>query len=171
MNVLKEQYDWIMQTRKLLFHFCENVNQEDYVKELDAFGRNSMLTLHQHVAECYFYWLGKVGLKDLDFSESPEKAKDVNDMRTLFDTVDQLVIRFLDQFEGQEDEKISRTEIRDNEENEFSVLWLYTHTSTHEFHHKGQLVWIARQLGYEPPDTDLITAADINRFQAYPEQR
>ncbi|MFP3360862.1 DinB family protein, partial [Planococcus sp. SIMBA_143] len=34
--------------------------------------------------------------------------------------------------------------------------WLYTHTATHEFHHKGQIVKIGRKLGYIPPDTDLI---------------
>ncbi|MBN8209035.1 DinB family protein [Bacillus sp. NTK071] len=168
MNVLKEQYDWVMHTRKLLFHFCEKVNQEDYTKEMDTFGGNSMRSLHQHVAECYHYWLGKVGLKDPDFFERPEQVNDVNEMRKLFDEVDQLVYRFLDHFEGQEEKKISRG-VQDEEE-EFSVLWLYTHTSTHEFHHKGQIVWLARQLGYEPPDTDLITASDINRYSAYPEQ-
>ncbi|MCU5378655.1 hypothetical protein OCA08_16075 [Bacillus cereus] len=34
-------------------------------------------------------------------------------------------------------------------------LWLLTHTETHEFHHKGQIVSMARHLGYNPPDTDL----------------
>ena len=34
-------------------------------------------------------------------------------------------------------------------------LWLLTHTETHEFHHKGQIVAMARHLGYNPPDTDL----------------
>ena len=27
-------------------------------------------------------------------------------------------------------------------------LWLLTHTETHEFHHKGQIVSVARHLGY-----------------------
>jgi uncharacterized damage-inducible protein DinB len=27
---------------------------------------------------------------------------------------------------------------------------------THEFHHKGQIVKIGRQLGYNPPETDLV---------------
>ncbi len=30
------------------------------------------------------------------------------------------------------------------------------HMLTHEYHHKGQIVTIARMLGYEPPDTDLL---------------
>ncbi len=34
--------------------------------------------------------------------------------------------------------------------------WLFTHTVTHEFHHKGQVVAMGRLLGYPPPETDLF---------------
>ena len=34
--------------------------------------------------------------------------------------------------------------------------WLFTHTVTHEFHHKGQITDICRHLGHPTPDTDLI---------------
>ncbi len=169
MNQLKEQYDWIMHTRKLLFHFCEKIEQEDYEKEIDVFGGKSIRSLHQHATECYYYWLGKFGLKDIGFSERPAQVKDVNEMRERFEGVDQLVYRFLEEFEGRYEEKISSS-ASEFEGEEFSVLWLYTHVTTHEFHHKGQIVWLARYLGYEPPDTDLITLSDINRFSAYPEQ-
>jgi uncharacterized damage-inducible protein DinB len=30
--------------------------------------------------------------------------------------------------------------------------------TTHEFHHKGQIVLMARVLGYFPPDTDVSNA-------------
>jgi uncharacterized damage-inducible protein DinB len=30
------------------------------------------------------------------------------------------------------------------------------HMLTHEYHHKGQIVMLARRLGYQPPDTDLL---------------
>ena len=35
-------------------------------------------------------------------------------------------------------------------------LWLAIyHVITHEFHHKGQIVFAAHHLGYSPPETDL----------------
>ncbi len=40
-------------------------------------------------------------------------------------------------------------------------LWLLTHTETHEFHHKGQIVSMARHLGYTPPNTILILINSI----------
>ncbi len=33
---------------------------------------------------------------------------------------------------------------------------LFTHVITHEFHHKGQILSISRQLGYNPVDTDIM---------------
>lgn len=38
----------------------------------------------------------------------------------------------------------------------FSALWLFTHTTTHEFHHKGQIALFGREFGYPTPDTDLV---------------
>lgn len=33
---------------------------------------------------------------------------------------------------------------------------LLFHTVTHEFHHKGQVMAMMRQLGMEPPNTDVL---------------
>jgi len=35
---------------------------------------------------------------------------------------------------------------------------LLMHTITHEYHHKGQIVAMARQMGYVPPNTDVLGA-------------
>ena len=37
---------------------------------------------------------------------------------------------------------------------------LLMHVITHEFHQKGQLVAMARQMGYEPPNTDVLGIED-----------
>lgn len=37
---------------------------------------------------------------------------------------------------------------------------LLMHTITHEFHHKGQIVVMARKMGYEPPNTDVLGTED-----------
>nr|WP_242021046.1 DinB family protein [Cytobacillus oceanisediminis] len=34
------------------------------------------------------------------------------------------------------------------------------HTVTHEYHHKGQIMAMSRQLGYEPPNTDVLGTRD-----------
>lgn len=37
---------------------------------------------------------------------------------------------------------------------------LICHTITHEYHHKGQIVSMARLMGYEPPNTDILGTDD-----------
>ncbi|RSK47607.1 hypothetical protein EI291_14730 [Hymenobacter rigui] len=38
----------------------------------------------------------------------------------------------------------------------FSTLHVFTHIIRHEFHHKGQMLNMSRQLGCTPVDTDAI---------------
>ncbi|MGE6204516.1 DinB family protein [Guptibacillus hwajinpoensis] len=170
MNVLKEQYDLVKHTRKVLFHFCEQIDLEDYLKEVDGYGWGSIRNLHVHIAECYQSWLGRLALEIQEPIVAVDDVTDVNEMRTVFERVDQLVYNFLEEYDERYDEKISREVPWQEEEEELSPLWLMTHTITHEFHHKGQIVTLARALGYEPTDTDLLTPSDINRYLDYPEQ-
>ena len=151
MDVFKTQYDWIQRTRESLFDYCETLSPADYVKELENFGGDSVQSLHVHVANCYRVWLGNRALgKSLSKIEI-ESVNNVEKMRAIFRGTDDLVYEFLNKFNGKWDE-INKVDGR----GEFTALWLFTHTITHEFHHKGQIVKIGRQLGYIPPDTDLV---------------
>ncbi|UOQ92891.1 DinB family protein [Halobacillus shinanisalinarum] len=156
MNVLKSQYDWIRCTREKLFQYCETITAEDYTCELDQFGWGSIRNLHLHVVECYQSWLGNFGLQKSLTLVTPEQVRNVEDMRGIFEKVDRLVYEFLEEFEGQWSLGITGPVPWQEEEEELSPLWLYTHVVTHEFHHKGQIVSMSRQLGYIPEDTDLI---------------
>lgn len=121
-----------------------------------------MRNLHVHVAECYQSWLGNFGLKKGLSLVTSEQVKSVKDMRRIFEEVDSLVYEFLEEFEGQWNLSISGPVPWQDDEEELTPLWLYTHASTHEFHHKGQIVSISRQLGYIPDDMDLIEPETIS---------
>ncbi|WP_174615057.1 DinB family protein [Virgibacillus ihumii] len=161
MNVLKEQYELVKHTRELLFQFCETLDTADYTKELEGFGWGSVRNLHVHIAECYQNWLGRFGLRESLLLIEPSQVQSVSDMRGAFKQVDLLVHRFLDEFEGRYNAKVEGTVPWQEDNTELSVLWLFTHTLTHEFHHKGQIVTMGRQLGYIPTDTDLILPEEI----------
>ncbi|SDJ97474.1 DinB family protein [Sediminibacillus albus] len=160
MNVLKEQYEVIRYTRESLFQFMEQINGEDYVKGIEGFGWGSMRNLHVHVADCYQAWLGHFAFKEDRNRIHPETIASVKEMREVFLAMDRLVYRFLDTYEQDYRQKIIGHVPLQEKEEQLSALWLFTHTITHEFHHKGQVVSMARQLGYTPTDTDLITPAD-----------
>ncbi|PFA63068.1 damage-inducible protein DinB [Bacillus sp. AFS015802] len=155
MDAFVSQYEWIRRTRELLFDYCETISPADYVKELEGFGGDSIRNLHVHVADCYRVWLGARALGQSLPVITPESVHDVKEMREIFRKTDDLIHEFLEEFKGNWDHTL-QVSFGDGESAEISALWLYTHTVTHEFHHKGQIVKIGRQLGYIPPDTDLI---------------
>ncbi|QKY70708.1 DinB family protein [Lentibacillus sp. CBA3610] len=155
MIALKRQYDLVKNSRELLFGFCEKLDPEDYIKELDGFGWGSIRNLHTHVAECYQSWLANFGLKENTRVAEPRMVSNVQDIRNIFSDVDSLVYRFLDTYADKLDMNVKGPVPWQKEDEELPVLWLFTHTITHEFHHKGQIVSMARQLGYVPDDTDL----------------
>ncbi|MFG6494715.1 DinB family protein [Fictibacillus sp. UD] len=155
MNLFKTQYDWVCRTRETLFQYCEALSPADYVKELENFGGDSIRSLHAHVADCYHGWLGVRALGKSLPEITPESIHNVQEMREVFRKTDELVYEFLNTFEDKWDQTVEVT-FRSGSKAEFTSLWLFTHTMTHEFHHKGQIVKIGRHLGYVPGDTDLI---------------
>lgn len=155
MDVFVSQYDWIQRSRETLFRYCETMSPEDYVKELDSFGGDSIRSLHVHVVNCYRGWLGNRALGKPLAEINPESICTVQEMREIFKETDALIHEFLNRFKGDWNESTLVT-FRSGASAEFTALWLFTHTTTHEFHHKGQIVKIGRILGYIPPDTDLI---------------
>ncbi|RTR34058.1 DUF664 domain-containing protein [Robertmurraya yapensis] len=160
MDLFINQYTWIQKTRELLFRYCETMSPEDYVKELDSFGGDSILSLHAHVADCYRVWLGTRALGKSLRAIRPDSINNVQEMCEVYSKTDELVHEFLREFNGKWEQNVPVT-FENGSRVEFTALWLFTHTITHEFHHKGQIVKIGRQLGYIPPDTDLIAPRHI----------
>ncbi|HET7629466.1 MAG TPA: DinB family protein [Bacillales bacterium] len=164
MDVMAKQYDWIKVTRQSLFRYCETLTLEDYLKEHEGFGGWSIRYLHVHVANCYEGWLRSEGLNEEPQFVAPDSVSQVQEMRTVFDRVDGLVEQFLRRYEGKWDTILPRKIEENDEVEELTPLWLLTHTMTHEFHHKGQIVSMSRQMGYVPEDTDLISPLDVKKF-------
>ncbi|GIP26166.1 DNA damage-inducible protein DinB [Paenibacillus sp. J23TS9] len=153
MELFLKQYDYVQRTREILFNYCEKMTDDEYITEVGQFGHGSIRETHFHVAECYAFWLGEFGL-GRTFDWRLETAMDVAAMRSLFAEADKLVHEFLEHYPRDFETRI---------EGQFSgqkfvatPLWLFTHTVTHEFHHKGQIATMGRMKGYIPPDLDLI---------------
>jgi uncharacterized damage-inducible protein DinB len=122
------------------------------VREDFAYG--SLSAIYAHIADCYLWWVGAVGL---GAEEREVHVDDVRALREAFAEVDATVWRALETFTAPDDPftwtspsgKVSTLTRR----------WLILHPITHEFHHKGQALALARVLGYPHPgrpDTDLV---------------
>ncbi|TRZ39674.1 damage-inducible protein DinB [Niallia circulans] len=156
----KTEYEWVKQTRQILLDQCKELNEYDFTKEF-GFGFQSIKDSLVHVAGCYHAWLGSFILSK---TTSPLLTKEVinemqiGDIQLYFQQADKYVDIVFDQFTDKFDDiiekepswKIGIGAIRKTPHQ------LLTHSITHEFHHKGQIVAMLRILGYIPNNTDIL---------------
>lgn len=159
-EILVHQYGYVRRTREILFSFLEEIPVEKLQVPVPGIGHSSILRTHIHVIDCYRRWLGSFAFNErwADFKDTPDydvEHSDVKKVRDRFREVDEIVQKFLAEFKDRWLENIENEVGWMEEPLSVTPLFLLTHTQTHEFHHKGQIVSMARQLGYNPPTTDL----------------
>ena len=159
------EYEWVKQTRETIFDFCSELNPHDFNRQVDGFGFQSMRDSLVHIADCYHAWLGSFILlktkKPITTKEDLTKVG-LDEIKVRFEQVDSYVKEVFEVFSNHMDEPIQR-EIPWRVSGEVLSITpgkLIMHTITHEFHHKGQIVAMARQLGYVPPSTDVLGTRD-----------
>lgn len=151
-----EVYQWVQRTRRGLLAYCATLPAHAFVLERNDFGWGSMRNTLVHVADCYRFWLAETasGRETARYQEAG--SPDVAAVEALFAKTDAIVASFLAAHAGPRFAQPLSLSVRwQKEPLRVSPLWLVTHTITHEFHHKGQVVALGRLLGYAPPETDL----------------
>ncbi len=160
-NDLKLTYDLVRRTREVLLEFTASLPNEIYILERPDFAYGSIRNIHAHVAFCYLAWAGvALGYKRENLSVSAEQILDAIAMRERFAFVDSIVNEALTKFTTP-DEPLE-FQHRSGPLN-VTQRWLLLHPITHEFHHKGQLLALARVLEHPLPgnvDTDLVLPFD-----------
>lgn len=156
LNILEEQYEFVKDSREIVFQYCEQFSADDYVKEVEGFGRGCIRSTQAHIGRSYIFWLADFGMKK-EISYPPyDSYKNLIDVRRLFENVNYVVSEFLERFENKLDEHISGKVTQINRDITVTAIRLFTHVVSHEFHHKGQIMSMGRLLGYVPPDSDII---------------
>jgi len=154
-TLLLKQYDLIRGSREVVLSFIENQVNEDLHTPVPAFDGKTIRYFLVHNADCYLHWLAYFALKQPEKEIYNEDFKTVDLIRGLYGKVDELITLFLETFESTLDVPVIGMHNRCGEVS-VTPLQLFTHVTTHEFHHKGQMMTMCRLLGYTPPDTDVI---------------
>jgi len=154
MKLVEEQYDLARGSREVVLKFLSNVEFTELVKPNAVFNNKSIISLLVHICNTYLLWL-----KNFGFSEETEYIKadrigSLDDLRIIYADIDTLVMKFLDFFPDLS--CMIEGEASPGSKMKLTALELITHVITHEFHHKGQVMTMARQLGFPPPDADII---------------
>ena len=152
-DILQRQYLLLQHSRKVLFGFLETtVGDADLNRPLEVYMGKSIRDLLVHDASCYFHWLAYLALGQPRGSLF-EGGSTMTELRAVYAQVDETMGLFLRHFAGQMDVPFKGVH-DDGWRVTVTPLELFTHVTSHEFHHKGQIVLMARVLGHAPPDTD-----------------
>ena len=152
---ITEQYRAVVESRTVLLEYCKTVSAADFLNENSSFGRGgSIRNLLVHIANVYEYWIAHHALKKDIAYTAYDANNSMDDILHLFDRVNKYMQEFIEMFLADPEQYIQYT--LNNESRSTSLLWLFTHVITHEFHHKGQILSLSRHLGYIPVDTDVI---------------
>ncbi|WP_116108909.1 DinB family protein [Lewinella sp. IMCC34191] len=151
------QYRATLASRQVLFAYCASLDAEDFLRPSPSFGNGgSMRSLLVHVVNTYQYWVLEVGLSaDVSYTDYRE-VETVEQIVGLFTAIDAAVFRLLNDDAHPESDIFYE---RDGKRGSVTRLAIFTHVMTHEFHHKGQILSLSRELGYTPVDTDIIRSA------------
>ena len=156
MNVLSTQYEFARDSRKRLLKYCEKISPQDFLKENENFGGRSIQFLLIHVANVYEYYL-KNFIEGKGFPSNDNYLIDkIYLVEKHYKKINEIVSAFIEKYKDDFEIVISGKIPNYNKILNTTPLQLFTHTATHEFHHKGQILTMGRLLGYKPIDTDII---------------
>jgi uncharacterized damage-inducible protein DinB len=153
-EALQTQYTLAQRSRDLVFDFIESAVGNDLNTPVPAFQNQTIRHLLVHNADCYLYWLDYMSLELPVQWLKYNDYESIADIRRLYLKEDDMMAAFLKKFENSMDLPINNARARQEKLNA-TPLMIFTHVITHEFHHKGQIMSMCRQLGYPPPETDI----------------
>jgi uncharacterized damage-inducible protein DinB len=155
MSILAKQYDLIKSARTAVFKFLGDDLNEQLFVQLPTFNKKTIAYMLVHVANTYISWIENFTLdKNRSFYDD-QNFSDLGQIRSIFEEVDSIMEAFLDQYENSPDQQFANYK-SGNRYVTATILELFTHVTTHEFHHKGQVMTMCRLLGHVPPDADII---------------
>lgn len=154
-SILSAQYSLVKESREVLLSYCASMQAADLFRSSpDAGNGGSIRNLLVHICNSYFGWMSRFAFNEPFNKRDFETVTSLEQCVQYFDDVNVLVARFLDAFESDYMQILNgRLANRD-----FSTtpLRLVMHVTTHEFHHKGQILLLSRMWGYTPVDTDVL---------------
>ena len=152
---MRSQYAMIKESRAVVFDFLQGHVKDNINTALTSFHNKSIAYLYLHIANTYIAWAGNFALGDLAAFHDQESRIDLTELVRIFENVDQLMFRFSAHFSEDPHKPVEGYKWPEKYI-QINAFGIFTHVISHEFHHKGQAMTMARQLGHVPPDTDIM---------------
>ncbi len=154
MACIESLLDHTFACREPLLNVIGKLTKDELLRDLRV-GRSSIRDILVHLVNTEIYWTDNILREKNTNWFRPEEFSSVDDIRKVWKDVE-LSTREL--FESQNEETLQHVKsIRwDDRTVSFTAAKVFMHMATHETHHRGLVVGLLRQLGYSPPDTNMI---------------
>jgi uncharacterized damage-inducible protein DinB len=118
-------------------------------------GRGSIRDILVHLVNTEIYWTDNILREKSKNWFRPEEFSTAEEIRRVWKNVE---FSTRELFENQNEETLQHVKsVRwDDKTVSFTVAKVFMHITTHETHHRGLIVGLIRQLGYNPPDTNMV---------------
>jgi uncharacterized damage-inducible protein DinB len=139
--------------RKTLLSTIRDLDSSDFTKNVGV-GQGSIRNILVHLANTEAYWISLLEGVESEWL----KYEDFEEVSSLIEPWEEI--------EGRTQEFLRNLDVK-NLQHVKSVRWAnrtvsfttakaLVHMATHETHHRGLLVGLLRQLGYTPPDVNML---------------
>lgn len=154
-EIFINQYELIQGSRSVVLDFLEKTVGPEIITPVSAYRAKTIASMLVHVNNVYFQWIGNFGLQQQIELFDDYSITQIQMIRSMFEEADSLVEIFLEKYGDHPDHTLAGM-LADRGRIDTDVLSVFTHVITHEFHHKGQIMSMARLLGHTPPDADVL---------------
>ncbi|HEY3315315.1 MAG TPA: DinB family protein [Bacillota bacterium] len=155
LDAIRALYAYNEDVRRILFETVAGLSEEEYRKDLGTGFRAISGTLW-HMAGAEDFWMGRVLTGEGPSLPEVERVPMPEELRRLWAGLAERSKRYI---AGLSEADLGREIIwhwSNGQEVRFAVGKALLHLTTHEIHHRGQVVAMLRLLGHVPPEVDLI---------------
>jgi len=137
--------------RKPLLESLKKLDNDDFTRSV---GGTSIRNILVHLMNTEIYWISLLG--DMDTEElNPKEFKDVKSIAKTWRKIERETREFVSN-QTEVSLQFVKSVSWDRGTVSFTVAKALIHMATHETHHRGFIIGLLRQMGYEPPDVNML---------------
>ncbi|MBK9151279.1 MAG: DinB family protein [Saprospiraceae bacterium] len=155
-ELIKTYTDYNLWANTLMSVWLRSFKDEDFLRVVES-SFNFVQKTVLHICDAQYVWYQRLNSMDLEAVPSKTFAGSKDDALALLTNLSEKMSDFV----KQQDDSSIRQEItyrlNNGDEDTQQMIFMLHHCMNHSTYHRGQLITMGRQLGYEnPPRTDFI---------------
>jgi uncharacterized damage-inducible protein DinB len=154
LSCIRQLFEYNIAQRRRILKLLEQVDREDLTRELGV-GWGSIHGILVHLMNTEIYWIDTV-LRGVETERVlSEECEDMDAISKHWSRVEENTRNLLSDVNEAYLQNVQSVRW-DGTIISFTVAKALLHVATHEIHHRGLVIGLLRQMGYDPPDVNML---------------